>query len=587
MTQVYLLSTPFLAQIYPNTPIPLPAELAAVIPNPTWSNVSNAYVWLNRTDQLNTGYLHLFNPAATNVDYSSGQFQQILGTLPASTITLMVVTNVQPEHVASIKDLESRGVQIYNSPQDQGSIHLLRLAHNSAPITPTVGTQPAVNTIPEPAPPSVPVSTVGPESTSYLINNPILKTEKNKQHSQEWKITESEHQRLQQIITFVNKLLRGLPGAPNDEIGLLFDKQYHGYWLSGFIRQTYDPNPRHNMEVWEKYGDAVMKLFFIQMLVQLYPQLTHSDISDLVENSLEAGAQSDISKTFKFNELVLTPLTTDNVKLAEDTLESFFGVLYEVAGLVRKQHSKRNFAWTGDDYMRQLTEVFYRALLEKTLIPQQEQLGSGFKNNPTNQVKEIFQKFGYGDIINTLVHKTGQHSNIKLTLRIPPDIYHNMSTVYIPQDKLDAVGPDAATPILSEVDKLPNESMKLLKRRAFEDARAKLAQWGITIQTVSKIQFERTKEFLQREGLWERFQILLRNEGYDPEFFKYQRTETYIDNQRYLLWQLVSQRANTHGDTQNLKILIGRLYKDNNSYTADLVRRYTDQGERGTDARPT
>ena len=105
-------------------------------------------------------------------------------------------------------------------------------------------------------------------------------------------------------------------------------------WEIAFTHITFNPNQGENYEVYEKVGDAVMKLTFTEFLFNKYENITQSEIGNYQIYYLSRTEQARISYNLKIPKYILSALDK-TADVLEDTLEAFFGALQLIGNNIK------------------------------------------------------------------------------------------------------------------------------------------------------------------------------------------------------------------------------------------------------------
>ncbi|MNK72566.1 ribonuclease III [compost metagenome] len=163
--------------------------------------------------------------------------------------------------------------------------------------------------------------------------------------------------------------------------GYLTDESAMGVWAVAFTDETYNPNVGENYESLEKIGDAFMKAAFLQYLEERYPDINQYELSEMINYYLSKPRQAEIALKLGLNKYVRTNVTV-STHMFEDLLEAVFGALQKIGTAA---HS----VGVGYAYAYNLIVSIYN----DTPLDRGVTVG-----NPKTQIKQIFDKMGWGTV---------------------------------------------------------------------------------------------------------------------------------------------------------------------------------------------
>lgn len=219
-------------------------------------------------------------------------------------------------------------------------------------------------------------------------------------------------------------------------------------WSVAFTHKSYNPNIGYNYEELEKLGDAVMKMNYIKFLIKTHPNITNSQISELVIYYLSKEEQSPIAKELGLDTWVRTSVLTTS-HIAEDVLESLFG------GLDMVGDQELSFG-SGNILAFNLVVNLYKKIPINPNV---------FKGHPKSQIGQIFNKLHWGSIIE-IWEKNPDTFSGTMTLQLP-----NLAIQDLRERKINI------SPTLAVVEGFSKES---IKRRTYLLALDYLTSHGIT-----------------------------------------------------------------------------------------------------------
>ena len=235
---------------------------------------------------------------------------------------------------------------------------------------------------------------------------------------------------------------------------LLLSGEAMTIWIPAFTHESYDPNVGNNYEELERLGDVIMAALFIYYLDKSFSGITRSQLSELKNRYLSKAEQAPIAQKLGLQNWVRTPLDR-NTHMFEDLLESVFGALLKIGDLTFK---------TGAGYVlcyNLLVNIFADIDIDLSYI----------KGHAKTQVKEIFEKLHWGEVIEYWQTSDGDGSMVggTLTLRFPPAALEDLAQRQMP----------IPTPLLAASD---GPTKKVATDLVYPLALRRLAELGITRQ---------------------------------------------------------------------------------------------------------
>ena len=137
--------------------------------------------------------------------------------------------------------------------------------------------------------------------------------------------SESEH------IEIITKVLENL--FPVEEYGeraveeLLKESNIKRFWIPAFTHKSSDPNVNKNYEKFEYIGDSVMESSFRYHLLRKFPNFGEGEYTSLSSHYLSKPEQAKLAYKLDLISAVKSDISA-NIDMAEDVLESLYGVLY-------------------------------------------------------------------------------------------------------------------------------------------------------------------------------------------------------------------------------------------------------------------
>lgn len=259
-------------------------------------------------------------------------------------------------------------------------------------------------------------------------------------------------------------------------------------WMKAFTHKSYNPNIGHNYEELEKLGDAVMKMNYIKFIMKTYPNITNSQISELVIYYLSKEEQSPISKKLELETWVRTSVLTTS-HISEDVLEALFGAL----DLVGDQ--ELSFG-SGNILAFNLVVNLYSKIPINPIV---------FKGHPKSQVVQIFTKLNWGSVIEIWEANPDTFSGT-MTLQLPCRAIQDL------QERGINISPTLAV--------VEGHSKESIKRRTYLAALDYLASKGITQEWANSEKERGIRNNPDLAPLYPAAEERLHREGYVDMTFK-------------------------------------------------------------------
>ena len=111
------------------------------------------------------------------------------------------------------------------------------------------------------------------------------------------------------------------------------DSEAMKMWTKAFTHETV--NYTNNNKTLETLGDAVLRLYFLNYLMEKFPNLGQSGYTNLINFYQDRERQGDMSRKYGLYDLIhINPKAIRDNKLAGDIYEAFFGALFKVGDYV-------------------------------------------------------------------------------------------------------------------------------------------------------------------------------------------------------------------------------------------------------------
>lgn len=264
-------------------------------------------------------------------------------------------------------------------------------------------------------------------------------------------------------------------------------------WEVAFTHESFNPNIGENYEELELYGDRVMGVNFLKYMLQKYPKITRSELSELRTNYLAKKFQSDLSQSLGMGEWVRTRFKK-STHMFEDILESFFGALDRVGDMVFKFGAGQGLAYN------MVVDLYKDVEIDWVLT----------KGNPKTRIKEIFEGLGWvnpkeGEKVPEQAIED-ENGNVTFTISITPR----------GMDHLRQLGVPVTTPIIArETD----TTKKKASVEAYKSAVRNLERLGITDEWVQQVKGQRDLNNPELSSYVAGVQNRLLQEGYERFYF--------------------------------------------------------------------
>jgi dsRNA-specific ribonuclease len=220
------------------------------------------------------------------------------------------------------------------------------------------------------------------------------------------------------------------------------------HWEKAFTHESVDYN--NNYELFEHYGDVVLKYLFTKYLITIYPGLKVSGYSRLQHYYQARGPQGRLSLKLGFMKLLrIRGIIDDMEKVRGDMFESFFGALSTIA----------------DESLPGLgAAVCYNVIV--TVYDDEEIDIRKIELDPKSKYVQIFQRHGY---TRGLEEITEIDNGIKLSVMVPYD-----ANAFLKSNGID-IGD--GTVIIAEGTGFSDQE---IRDRVYEEALTELVKFGVT-----------------------------------------------------------------------------------------------------------
>lgn len=178
----------------------------------------------------------------------------------------------------------------------------------------------------------------------------------------------------------IPKVLPNTNKYRNEYARILISDEAMNIWIVAFTDPSVDRNKDKNYELLELLGDRMLASIFTNYVVSLYPDVTEETLTEINATYMSKTKQKEKSENMGLHKWVR--INTDiTVHTYEDLFEALFGALFKVGDtLIGK----------GTGYAlctNLITSLYYDLDIDQNEI----------LSRPITQVKEIFEKLGWGD----------------------------------------------------------------------------------------------------------------------------------------------------------------------------------------------
>lgn len=279
-------------------------------------------------------------------------------------------------------------------------------------------------------------------------------------------------------------LLLFLPRA--DHVDQLLGDKVIDMWVACFTHESIDDRSFKNYESMETLGDTTMKVNFQKFIMEMYPDVTPEQMTDMTNTYVSRDVQGDLGRKLEFHKyLRIASALKAGVSISEDILEAFFGAIILTAEI----------AFGNMAIGHGLSYNFVKVLYGNMDISLKESL----KNNK-NYVKETLNKVGLNyyetrderdprKIVSRIYVIQGTRKleesyvkkNFKRLTRDASVIFNELGVGSVPTDR----------PII--LTEMSGPSAAMIKRSIlhtlFGKAKAQLHRLGLSFHEASRINF--------------------------------------------------------------------------------------------------
>ncbi len=135
--------------------------------------------------------------------------------------------------------------------------------------------------------------------------------------------------KLREFIEYAKSQLSGLVDDANSDA--MFGPSSYQTWNNAITHKSVDPI--NNYEMLEYEGDLILKPCFTSALIEIFPDLTEQEATNLNSQYMSKRGQGPMARQLKLNMFLRT--NTNDKKQDEDIFESFFGAIYRLGERIR------------------------------------------------------------------------------------------------------------------------------------------------------------------------------------------------------------------------------------------------------------
>lgn len=184
------------------------------------------------------------------------------------------------------------------------------------------------------------------------------------------------------LVTYLRKMLA--PISTEEELATLTSAKQQHRWLINFTHSSSNYNKGENYEIMEKLGDGVMRFAFINYLLQKYPELNESEISNLGAHYLSKPNQAPVAMRLGLNRFLIIEINIDT-GVFEDLLEALFGTLFTI--MSQEYDDKEAYQYT-----YRFLEYIYENIYPIDTMANKY-------GHPKSQVTQAFTGMRWGDLL--------------------------------------------------------------------------------------------------------------------------------------------------------------------------------------------
>lgn len=121
---------------------------------------------------------------------------------------------------------------------------------------------------------------------------------------------------------------------PPDMVKQLLSSQNLEIWKAAFTHESVNRNRGKNYDQFEKLGDSVLKTSYINFLLQKYPNISSSELNELVSHYLSKEVLGELSFKLNLPEYLDIEIGK-SLSSSEDLFESLIGALFWIGNKIK------------------------------------------------------------------------------------------------------------------------------------------------------------------------------------------------------------------------------------------------------------
>nr|QBK90620.1 MAG: ribonuclease III [Pithovirus LCPAC104] len=293
-----------------------------------------------------------------------------------------------------------------------------------------------------------------------------------------------------------------LPIALDNEqvISKLTNSKSMEVWKNVFTSSKWNPNNGENYELYEYYGDSVMRTHFDNYIIKKFPKISQEEATNLRIHYLSKIEQGKISGNLKLDEYVRTPIRKDT-SLREDLLEALFGGLHMLGDSTFKLGMGNA-----------LTYNFFISIFDKIGGIDLKFSFGDYKS----KVKEIYDKTAWQKDLSSLEEYSKIDNEKQIfKLKYPGQAIRELKEIGL-------IIKDKNIVIIERVG--GHHTQKSLSKEAYEKAYYIFKEKGITTEWANKVSRYRERDRSNFQESYERALIKAKEEGYKDFYIQHPKT---------------------------------------------------------------
>lgn len=274
-----------------------------------------------------------------------------------------------------------------------------------------------------------------------------------------------------------------------------YDAMY--VWGLAMTPKIYDIE--ENYERLEMIGDSVMDTAFLEYMIEHYPQLSESDLTDLTHSILSKEYQWKMTIALELDKHVRLRYAGQyyNNYILTDICEAFFGAAKKVGDMM--------YLGFGGILARQIMNYIFSLNIIKIDLDN-ENYGAD-----KTQVQQVFTRFGLGKPEEELIG--GDGSPVRVTIKLT-----DKQLEFLQNNNINI-----RSPVLANM--IPGGTRDAAKGKAYEIARITLAKYGVTADWASDLKIMKELANVNQQLYYETLRRSMQ-EGYPEIYFDFPKKLT-------------------------------------------------------------